>query len=246
MAMPRRINFAFMSDRKADNFRRALDQKGIKRVEVAKLANVSPQTVNHWLQRGVAASKASLIAKMLNVRPDDISQVEFESGKAKLDLLVRETQSKYGESSGSEEMHMIPQLDVSVSLGNGNSGGNNSKVIDHWPVEKRMLYKIGVEPVNAVLVLCEGDSMEPTISDGDLVVIDKGASKGPYGGVYAIQSSGGIRIKRINLRLDQKLEIISDNLNKDKYPTECYEAETADEIIHVLGKVVRKYWGRIA
>lgn len=236
----------FMGDLQGKRLRDALRAKGLKPADLAKAANESPQNINNWMKRGVPSTKGQKIARVLGVSADAISNIDFDEGKEKLDSLVQETALRYGSSDVLDlGVYMIPQLDINVSLGHGNNVDSVNSIIDKWPIEKRLLYKLGIAPENAILVRCEGDSMHDTISDGDLVVIDKSLSQPPWDGVYAIQSDAGIRIKRINIRLDSIVEVISDNPNKDRYPTETYGPDIADELIHVLGRVVRKYWGSV-
>lgn len=233
-------------DDKGDNFRAAMAAAGATPSGIAAEFGVSPQVVNNWLKRGVPASRAIDVAGYLNTDPQSISSVTFDAGRAKMRDLIRETEAVYGSSKVTDlGVVMIPEIDISVSLGSGNHGATSSKIVEHWPVEAKLLYRLGVDPGQAVIVRCAGESMSGSIEDGDLVVVDKGASSPPWNGVYAIQSDSGIRIKRLNLRLDGTVEVISDNPNKDRYPTEVYDNEFAESTIAVLGQVVRKLWGKV-
>jgi phage repressor protein C with HTH and peptisase S24 domain len=87
------------------------------------------------------------------------------------------------------------------------------------------------DPKNMVLIRVAGDSMEPTLLNSDLVLIDRGRNYiEPQGGIYAIALDNIIMIKRIQV-LEDKLRIISDNTRYE--PLEV----TADRI-KVNGKVI--------
>lgn len=88
---------------------------------------------------------------------------------------------------------------------------------------------------NLVIVYADGDSMEPTILDGDAVLCDRGQVHVIDGEVYAIDYSGQLKVKRLQKRFDGGLVIISDN--KEKYPPEALTPEQA-EFITILGRVL--------
>jgi phage repressor protein C with HTH and peptisase S24 domain len=87
------------------------------------------------------------------------------------------------------------------------------------------------------LIRVSGDSMEPTLLSGDLVLVDHGRQHiDPQGGIYAISMDHEIMIKRIQILYYKKvLKIISDN---NKY--EPFEA-AADQV-NINGKVI--WYGR--
>lgn len=176
-------------------------------------------------------------------RGDKFGSPNFEKGKQKLHELLSEVKENgplpYAESV------LIPQVDIKASLGAGNGSNEDPEVIDHWAVEKKLLRLDGVESEDAVIVRCEGDSMYPNICDGDLVVVDKGQKAVPWDGVYAIHTDSGIRIKRIKVKLDNTVEIVSDNEDKKRFPAETYNGDDAQNFIRPLGRVVRKFWGRV-
>lgn len=69
---------------------------------------------------------------------------------------------------------------------------------------------------NKVKGICvDGDSMEPTLRDGDYVLIDEGTKFGTNG-IYAIQYGGQILIKRLQFKMDGTIIIISDNTKYDR------------------------------
>ncbi|WP_456479393.1 S24 family peptidase [Nautilia sp.] len=75
-----------------------------------------------------------------------------------------------------------------------------------------------------------GDSMEPTIKDGSIIFIDRSDTNIQNGGIFVISTPAGVFVKRVNLKSDGKIELISDNT--------LYPRETADEA-EILGKVVK-------
>ena len=77
----------------------------------------------------------------------------------------------------------------------------------------------------------DGDSMEPTLRDGDCVLIDENINFGTNG-IYAIQYGGQILIKRLQFKMDGTILIISDN---DKYDKEVFNPKENQLPFQVLG-----------
>lgn len=81
-----------------------------------------------------------------------------------------------------------------------------------------------------------GDSMEPTFSYGDIVFVNRSKTDIGRGGIFTINTEHGLFIKRVQKRIDGKLDIISDN--KD-YPKQTASPEEVD----VIGRVVGRFGG---
>jgi phage repressor protein C with HTH and peptisase S24 domain len=77
----------------------------------------------------------------------------------------------------------------------------------------------------------DGDSMEPTLKDGDYVLIDETIIFGTNG-IYAIQYGGQILIKRLQFKIDGTILILSDN---DKYEKETFNPNENQLPFQVLG-----------
>uniref|UniRef100_UPI0040483D7D S24 family peptidase n=1 Tax=Aliarcobacter sp. TaxID=2321116 RepID=UPI0040483D7D len=80
----------------------------------------------------------------------------------------------------------------------------------------------------------DGDSMEPTLKDGDYVLIDENINFGTNG-IYAIQYGGQILIKRLQFKMDGTILILSDN---DKYEKEAFNPKENQLPFQVLGMKV--------
>lgn len=126
----------------------------------------------------------------------------------------------------------VPMLDLRLSAGMGDEWGLGSPTGESIYVPKRVARRY---PSNSVFVgaLVDGDSMEPTLHDGEPVVFVKGFVKGD--GIYVLAVNGELFVKRLEFnRILNKLRIISDN---PKYPpTEL--GMDALEGVRILGKVV--------
>ena len=89
-------------------------------------------------------------------------------------------------------------------------------------------------PENLKTFRASGDSMEDKISDGDWLLVDVGRRDASISGVYIFTANGLWRCKRLNMTLDWRLEVKSDN---PKYEKEIIGPEDGIEIV-IIGRVI--------
>jgi len=92
----------------------------------------------------------------------------------------------------------------------------------------------GVEPEDLSLEVAIGESMQPTIHDGDLLLIDTSDRHFRNFGIYVMEIEGERLVKRVQRKLDGTLLLISDN---EIYETDRISPERAVDVV-VLGRVV--------
>lgn len=89
-------------------------------------------------------------------------------------------------------------------------------------------------PAKLVVLEAYGDSMEKTISDGDILLVDISEERVRGPAIYVILAGNEAIVKRIELTLEGWLVVKSDN---PAYETRTLKGEQADEF-RCLGKVV--------
>jgi phage repressor protein C with HTH and peptisase S24 domain len=132
------------------------------------------------------------------------------------------------------EFIYIPQVSGKISAGGGLVADNT---IDMRIAFRREWIQRKGDALNMSIIRVQGDSMEPTLMSGDIVLVDHGRNYvDPHGGIYAIAPGDLIMIKRLQLIYPSaKLRIISDN---SRY--QPIEAEPEKVIIN--GKVIWFGW----
>ncbi|CAG4887844.1 S24 family peptidase [Paraburkholderia saeva] len=112
-----------------------------------------------------------------------------------------------------------------------------------WEIERedeprvyslRYLQQRNIRPHNARRVKVAGDSMEPTLYDGESALVDIGDTEIRDGKVYVLRYGDGFRIKRLLKRFDGSIVLVSDN---KKYPEEIVSEDQAAQFITILGRV---------
>lgn len=141
------------------------------------------------------------------------------------------------------ELADIPLYNSGLAAGGGVTNGDG-QIVDYLAFRRDWLRTIGVAPSNAVLARIKGESMQPTIRSGDMVLIDTSKvdiqSRGharktskPY--VYAFVESGEARVKRIELVDTDFYAIMSDN--DDEFPIEFKTGKSLHDM-HIIGRVM--------
>ncbi len=146
----------------------------------------------------------------------------------------------YGQSPESlveatNKFYMIKFFDgVSASAG----GGSEVDVLDNANIgishEFAQILGGEKELKNIEAITVTGDSMEPTFSYNDIVFINRAKTDLQRGGVFTLRTEAGLFIKRVQKRVDGKIDIISDN---DVYLTQTLEPQEVD----VIGRVVSRF-----
>lgn len=134
----------------------------------------------------------------------------------------------------------LPLYEAAFSAGKGRlPPDNEKKQLVSFP-EEWVRKVTGRNPRNLIMASAEGDSMEPTITDGDELLIDITDQRLADGKVYALSVNGGLLVKRIQRSARGGLRLVSDNKNYD--PEEISPDDPSE--IQVIGQVI--WWGHRA
>lgn len=127
----------------------------------------------------------------------------------------------------------IPILDVTAGAGSGEEN-DSEEVVAQLPFPAGFLRRLRINPACVRAIRVRGDSMEPTIPDGVLVLVDERAKNLIDGRVYALRGPFGLRLKRLQRQTDGSVILISDN--RELYHPEHLRADEAAQI-DVVGRV---------
>ena len=146
----------------------------------------------------------------------------------------RETGPVYNVSLDSADYAAIPRLDARLAAG---GGAINDQVMRTGALAFRRdwLRERAISPDQACLLTVTGDSMAPTLHDGDLVMIDERHTTIRNRHVYAlIDTDGMARVKRLDHIPEQLIIFTSDN---PAHPTETRQGPDMNRL-RILGEVV--------
>jgi phage repressor protein C with HTH and peptisase S24 domain len=101
-------------------------------------------------------------------------------------------------------------------------------------IDPALLRRLGVTPAALSIIAAQGESMLPTIADGDEMLVDRADNRiGSPGGIYVLRRDGLLVVKRL-VRRGTVIWLISDNPD---FPT--IEVDIGSGDLDVIGRVVR-------
>ncbi len=141
--------------------------------------------------------------------------------------------SRPGLARAAEDYVLIPQYQVRASAGPG-ALPLSERPAASIAFQAGFVRDLSGSPPDALAVLTvEGDSMYPTLANGDQILIDTQDRLASRDGIYVLRVDDALMVKRLSLNpATRRLTIRSDN---DAYPTwpDCDPAAVA-----VIGRVV--------
>lgn len=133
----------------------------------------------------------------------------------------------------------IPILDVEASGGMGSLNGSEL-VNDHMTVEKSYLGEFGLPTDNLKIITIRGDSMEPELTSGDLVLVHHVpiTVNKMHDGMFVVLIDDLLFIKRLQRLPGKKIKVISSN-------RDAYDPFTIDAVdLSIVGRVVFAWRGK--
>ncbi|MBN8533884.1 MAG: LexA family transcriptional regulator [Rhizobiales bacterium] len=117
-----------------------------------------------------------------------------------------------GENTVNSTSHSIriPLRDVFASSGPGCEVMDEA-IIRHLSFDPFFVESWGIPPERVEAVINRGDSNEPTIRDGAVVLIDRGDRKLRERPIFAFRTPDGLRLKRFQKLIDGSARLVSDN-----------------------------------
>ena len=105
----------------------------------------------------------------------------------------------------------VPRLSLGASAGPG-AHADDEKQAGRISFERTWLRKLVTSPEALSIIQVAGDSMVPTLGDGDDILVDRGDNAERLrDGIYVIRMDDALMVKRIAMRPGQRLSILSDN-----------------------------------
>ena len=165
-------------------------------------------------------------------RLDSLLRIANAAGVS-VEWLATGKESSKSQSEFEEEFALIPGYNVQVAAGHGSLAGDESPTRE-LAFRRKWLRFRGLNEKDLALVFAKGDSMEPTISDNETVMVDTSERKLRDGHIYVIRNGDHLLVKRIQTLWNDGVQLLSDN---KEYPPQ--EISSADlENMEVIGKVV--------
>jgi phage repressor protein C with HTH and peptisase S24 domain len=229
----------------ADRLIWARAQKSIRdgheftQADLAAKAGVSQGAIGH-LETGRTSTSRSItsIAKAVEVDPVWLAEGKgdpFPTTWGATPVLADAMRVTIVED-GDPDFYQIPKVQLRLSA--GLTGFQTVPDIydgSRLSVQKNWVDRNGYSPVNLIALTIKGESMEPSLYHGDLVIINIADTSMADGGVFAVNYEGEAVVKRLTRDMGQWW-LCSDNPDQRKYHRKsCRSGECL-----VIGRVVKK------
>lgn len=168
---------------------------------LADLAGIPRRSLDTYL-KGKAELKVSRLVSIASA-----------VGKSVEWLATGETSSEVRElgPEGDARFATIPVYDVEASAGHGHLVPHEN-IVDLLAFKREWIHQeLHAQPGDLYLLFVSGDSMEPTLRPGDLILVDKRDAPIRADGIYVLVIEGALLVKRLQTLLGGKVRIVSDN-----------------------------------
>ena len=205
--------------------------------DVARAMNASPQTINNWEARGI--SKAGMLTAQSVF---GCSATWLESGDGTMAISpVNPLMTVYAAEPGDPDFIQVPMVRLRLQAGvTGFQTEPDRRDGGTLGMRRNWIQRSGFDPAKLIAIQVKGESMEPSLYEDDIVVLNTADTKLVDGQVYAFNYEGEAVVKRL-ARDAGDWWLTSDNVDQRKYGRKVCRGEACI----VIGRVVRKESDRI-
>lgn len=213
--------------------------RGLKgQSEVARALNASPQTINNWEVRGM--SKAGMLNAQSVI---GCSATWLATGEGEMAL----TRTAPGQmrvvavDKDDPAFVQVPMVKLRLQAGvTGFQTEPDRRDGGTLGIRRSWVERSGYNPASLLAIQVRGESMEPSLYEDDIVVINTADKKPVDGAVFAVNYEGEAIIKRL-ARDAGDWWLTSDNHDQRKHHRKLCRGESCI----IVGRVVRKESDRI-
>ncbi|MGM3172471.1 S24 family peptidase [Dickeya lacustris] len=223
----------------AERLKQARTEAGLSQEALGKAIGQSQASIQK-IEKGKTSETTKIfeLANVLKVRPEWLSRGVLPMRESEPEPVnIKESRLKAVVWEDVEQDHdefvTVPLLNVLLSAGNGSCEVEESSEFS-LVFRRYYLTKMGVPESAAKLVRVTGNSMEPTLHDGDVVGVNTQDRAIRDGKTYAICQADLLRVKTL---VATPTSVIIRSINRDEYPDEIVPREEFQRDVRVIGKV---------
>ena len=213
-----------MSDTQiSSRLKQQMNEQGMNSVELARRAEVKTSFIYDILS-GKSANPSPL--KLVKLA---------EALEVSLDYLAGGELTKTSASNTEDtDCISIPRLAASVSAGGGAVITSEHDAEHYYFRRSWIKNKLNAKPADLRMLFVSGDSMEPTLHDNDIILVNTSHNFPSPAGIFILFDGYGLVAKRVEIvggEQEPRLRILADNALYSPYE------RNADEV-RIIGRVV--------
>jgi phage repressor protein C with HTH and peptisase S24 domain len=195
---------------------------------LSDISGVSTRMIQRYKNKTADPSRERLVAL---ARAGRVSLEWLATGGGAMEARAFEAEAPPGEGYVA-----LPRFSVQAAAGVG-LPVLSEDVVDWLYFKAEWLRnKLGVNPAHLAVIEAVGDSMFPTIKDGDILVVNVGDPTFHGLGIYVLRLDDVLMVKRIAIGQRGQLAITSDNAQYNGSPIELDRKDLQD--FQIVGRVV--------
>lgn len=212
----------------SQNSRAALDrliaERGENYADLSRLIGRNPAYIQQFIKRGTPRKLDEDDRRVL-ARYFGVPETLLGGGDRTDPAPVR--------ARGAPAVVAVPRLALGASAGNG-SLDEDERTQGVMAFDARWLRHLGVRPQRVSIIRVDGESMAPTLNDGDDIMVDHDDdAQRLRDGVYVLRLDGVLMVKRIAMGpLRGRFSVLSDNPH---YPD---WTDIDPGLVDIVGRVV--------
>lgn len=215
-----------------------LTTRGVKprsiKPTLAKSCGISYEAVRQWFAGETNSIKNEHLVAIAKTYKTSVDWLLTGTGEMDAGPAGSEEQAPGAPSE--KDYALIPQFTAKGSAGNGH-WNDHVEVKGGLAFKREWLARLGVKEHRCSIIYANGSSMEPSICDGEVVLLDHDDIEARDGKVYVLQRADGeLIIKRLVKQMSGWV-IRSDNEDKRRYPDEPVSTDDLQQI-EIVGRVV--------
>jgi phage repressor protein C with HTH and peptisase S24 domain len=203
---------------------RLITERGENYADLSRLIKRNPAYIQQFIKRGTPRKldeeDRRILARYFGVAED---------------VLGRPTSRPeiYSRQRGTPAVVAVPRLALGASAGQG-SLDEDERATGIMAFDANWLRHLGVRPQRVSIIRVDGESMTPTLGDGDEIMVDHEDGAGQLrDGIYVLRLDGVLMVKRVALGPRRGgFSVLSDNPH---YP-DWTEIDPA--LVDIVGRVV--------
>ncbi|WP_093742099.1 XRE family transcriptional regulator [Sulfitobacter delicatus] len=205
-----------------DNISQIRRNMGLSREAFAEPLGVSADKIRH-IETGKQRADHEVLGALRTVYGVDLNEL-FEG----------EIGSETGTASAPSFV-TVPKYTVSASAGNGGSFVSDPLEITHYAFQESWIKGKGLDPKMLHIVRVKGDSMEPKLIDGDLILVDRAQAMPSDGSTYVVRIWDELVVKHVQRTGKDSISLISAN---KVYPPRELDLPLDEASFEIIGRVV--------
>ena len=117
-----------------------------------------------------------------------------------------------------DSLRQVNLAELDAAAGDG-AQIDTEQITGRIAFRRAWLARHGLDPSQCVIIGVKGESMEPTLTDGGSILIDRNRRSRRVGHIYVVRTEDGLIVKRAGKSRAGNWQLVSDNPDKQEWPT---------------------------